>query len=161
MNPHTVGMAHSEDENQGALFSWLNMASLWGVQMANEPRAYTELGFVKKHGMLPPTRIGALRFAFAVPNGAHMNSARTAAIMKTKGMKNGVPDIFVPTRTSRYAGLFIELKSANGAKVKSGKTHIEQTIWRDALRSLGYRVESGVVGWHNARDLILEHIKED
>lgn len=46
---------------------------------------------------------------FAIPN-AGKRKAKSGALMKSEGMKAGVPDIQVCIPTSKYHGLFIELK---------------------------------------------------
>lgn len=82
-----------------------------------------------------------LALIFAIPNGAVAGPGRYATVnwMKSLGMRNGVPDIFLPV--PRYfgdaviPGLFLELKSRDGVVAP------EQTWWIERLRERGYRVE--------------------
>lgn len=79
----------------------------------------------------------ALQFMFAIPNGGERNKA-VAARLKAEGVKSGVPDIMLPVRKGRYAGLFIELKKPRAGKVRGGKATLEQNAWITVLNGLGY-----------------------
>jgi len=92
------------------------------------------------------THIPELRYLFHIPNGG----ARTAvggAILKSEGVKKGVPDYFLPVPSQGYHGLFIELKTA------TGKLSPEQKTWLENLTKLGY---SACVarGWEEATEAI-------
>lgn len=50
---------------------------------------------------------------FAVPN-AGLRDPIQGAWLKAEGMRRGVPDLMLATRTQAYAGLFIELKRLDG-----------------------------------------------
>lgn len=50
---------------------------------------------------------------YAIPN-AGRRSLRAAAWMKAEGLRAGVPDVHLPVPRGRYAGLWIEHKSAGG-----------------------------------------------
>lgn len=69
-------------------------------------------------------------------NGVHM-SMRRAAMMKSQGMKAGVPDIMIytPAQTSdgRYVGVAIELKRRKGGVVSD-----LQDTWLQNLRACGW-----------------------
>jgi len=62
-------------------------------------------------------------------------SAKYGAILKRRGVKKGVPDIFIfqrPPNFMHLGGCAIELKSQNGKASKS------QDAWVDALKTNGY-----------------------
>ena len=76
---------------------------------------------------------------FAIPNAQKLSflDRKKASIVMNKlkktGLKNGIPDLFVPMPNNNYHGLFIELKSA------SGKLSDNQKIWIDKLNINGYK----------------------
>lgn len=53
---------------------------------------------------------------------------------KAAGMKQGIPDLFLPVRRGKYSGLFIELK-----RIKGGSIQPEQKLWAKFLVSQGYQ----------------------
>ena len=71
---------------------------------------------------------------YHVPNGGKRD-LREASKFRRLGVKAGVPDLCIPHPTSRYHGLYIELKS------HSGKLTKEQDWWVKKLNDLGYRAE--------------------
>lgn len=96
-----------------------------------------------------------LKWLFAVPNG-FFGSAGQKGKMKAEGLKNGVPDIWLPVakymyREFTHCGLVIELK------VGKGKLSIEQSEWLSHLNSQGYCTHV-CYGWENARDRIVEYL---
>lgn len=84
-------MKQHEHEEQKALFRWAAM---------NE----------KKYPVL--------RWMFAVPNGGQRSKA-VAGKLKAEGVKSGVADIFLPTASKGFHGLFIELKAGRGKPTKN------------------------------------------
>lgn len=50
---------------------------------------------------------------FAIPNG-HKRGAVVGVILKREGVRPGVSDLFLMAKRGKYAGLFIELKTATG-----------------------------------------------
>ena len=116
-------------------------------------------------------RYPQLKWLFAVPNGFY-GSATQKGKMKVEGLKNGVPDIWLPVKSSiiitnienrnttyeykssstkNYSGLIIELK------VGKNKTSKEQDDWIEFLRSNEYKVEV-CYGWEEAVKVIIEYL---
>lgn len=114
-----------EAEEQRALFQWA------ALQVGKHPE---------------------LRFMYHVPNGGKRN-AKEAALLKSEGVKSGVPDIVLPCSCGGYHGLYIELK-----RQKSGKVSEDQQRYLDFLNFAGYKA---VVcrGWEQAREEIMSYLK--
>ena len=73
----------------------------------------------------------ALKLMHHIPNGGGRSKAE-AGIFKAMGVKNGVPDVFLPAPRGIYHGLYIEFKS------RVGKPSIEQIRILESLREAGY-----------------------
>lgn len=95
-----------------------------------------------------------LRMMYAIPNGGKRD-IRTAAMLKAEGVKPGVPDICLPVARAGLHGLYIEMKRRKGGLVSKA-----QEAWMRALMDQGYMC---VVcrGWEQARETILEYLKQD
>ncbi len=78
-----------------------------------------------------------LKFAFAIPNGGERNVI-VASRLKAEGVKQGVPDVFVPIPNNQYAGLWIEFKRPGTETQKAGKLSTEQEKWIAYLQSQNY-----------------------
>ena len=96
----------AEHDEQVALFDWLGLR-------ANQA------------GM------GALRFAFAIPNGG-WRAKTTGKWLKAEGLKPGVPDTFLPIPRGGYFGLWIEMKWGGN------KPTLEQIAYLNFLDSVGF-----------------------
>lgn len=91
---------------------------------------------------------------FAVPNGG-ARSKIEAAIMKGLGVKRGVPDIIVCTRTPKMieagkVAIAIEMKARTG-----GKASPEQKAWIEVLRGQGW-IADVCKGFDEAHRLLIE-----
>lgn len=95
-----------------------------------------------------------LRLLHAIPNGGKRD-IRTAAMLKAEGVKPGVPDICLPVPRGGKHGLYIELKRRKGGTVSK-----EQEAWIRALMEQGYSC-SVCYGWDQARETILQYLKQD
>lgn len=71
---------------------------------------------------------------FAIPNGSHRNII-TAKKLKAEGVRAGVPDLFLPMASSRFYGLFIEMKVGEPTKTYLAA---HQKKERDDLLASGY-----------------------
>ena len=77
----------------------------------------------------------ALRLSFACPNGARVGIGQ-ARKLRAEGLRAGVPDWILPVVMGfEYIGLAIEFKS------RLGRMSDDQMIFRNGLRSAGWRVE--------------------
>jgi hypothetical protein len=70
----------------------------------------------------------------AIPNGGRRNP-REAAIMKSEGVRAGMPDLVIPCPTEDYYGLWIEMKT------EKGKVSPSQKLVLDQLTNNCYRCE--------------------
>ena len=62
-----------------------------------------------------------------------ITNAKTGSKMKKLGYNAGYPDLFIPEPTSKYYGLFIEMKSAKGYPTP------EQKFWISELNKRNYK----------------------
>jgi len=113
----------SESQEQRSLILWASLAAVM------EPR---------------------LRLLMAIPNQAVRPGNRGALV--AEGVRAGVPDLFLPTSSGGFHGLWIELKRRSG-----GRLSVEQKEWIAKLRGQGYRAEV-CAGWEVAKDVILEYL---
>jgi hypothetical protein len=67
------------------------------------------------------TKAPELALMYHIPNEGLRNK-KTAAIMKKKGLKAGVPDLCLPVPRSGYTSLYIELKEPNYGKVSTAQS---------------------------------------
>lgn len=71
-----------------------------------------------------------LKLIFAIPNesyGGGMKNMIRGAKLKREGRKPGVPDLFLPVKTSKSNGLFIEMKT------RYNKPSNDQLEWLEEL----------------------------
>ena len=114
-----------EDTEQIALFDWAM------IQRCK----YPELGLM-----------------FHVPNGGFRIPAEARRFQRM-GVRAGVPDVFLPVPRGRFHGLFIEMKRADGGRLRP-----DQEGWLDALREQGYRAEV-CHGFDEARIVIMDYLE--
>lgn len=91
-----------------------------------------------------------LQYLFHIPNESVGGQAWLIR-NRQMGVKNGVPDLFLPIPMKGYHGLFIEMK-ATGGRVRP-----EQKNWIDALTAFGYMAVVAR-GWKEARDVITDYL---
>lgn len=70
---------------------------------------------------------------FAIPNGGKRTFA-VANIMKSEGMRSGVPDLFLAIPKGEYHGMFIEMKRVDGGRVSEA-----QREYLNLLSIVGYK----------------------
>lgn len=101
-----------------------------------------------------------LKWMFAVPNGGYRDK-RTAGKLKATGVKAGVPDIWLPVPMKWYSGLVIELKIRSKKRVGNpyAGASVEQQDWLLDLSDNRFRTEV-CYGWEDARDRIIEYLKQ-
>ena len=89
----------------------------------------------------------------AIPNGGKRH-IKTALSMKLEGVSKGFPDLFLPVPSSKYHGLFIELKRQKGGIVSK-----EQKSWLEYLNSVGYQ-STVCKGFLEAKEVIECYLKD-
>ena len=98
---------------------------------------------------------------FSIPNGSYLGKSnrRFGVINKLKkeGMSNGVPDLYIPIITEKYAGLFIEFKRKNGKKSDLRKGQEE---WLEYLNNEGYKAEVAF-GCNHAKEILENYLGGD
>ena len=92
------------------------------------------------------------KLLFAIPNGGKRNVI-TARVMKSEGVRAGVPDLFLALPRGGYHGLFIEMK-----KEKGGVVSDEQKEYIKILRENGY--DAGVChGYKEALAAVIQYLE--
>lgn len=93
-------------------------------------------------------------YMFAIENGGTRHPIEAVNIQR-RGVKRGVPDIFLAYPSFGYHGLFIEMKRPAPQK---GKLTADQVIWLARLKDIGY--ESHVAyGWEDAWSKIQDYLQ--
>ena len=90
---------------------------------------------------------------FAIPNGGN-RSAITGKILKSEGVRAGVPDLFLAVQKGEFNGLFIEMK-----KEKGGKVSESQRKMINCLTNNGYKA-AVCNGFLEAVDVIEMYMKQ-
>jgi hypothetical protein len=80
--------------------------------------------------------------------------ARHGASLKLQGVRSGVSDYFLAYPTTRYSGLWIELKRRQG-----GTINPNQLTWMQKMKEVGYDAQVAR-GWEEAKDKIEEYLNE-
>lgn len=96
------------------------------------------------------------QWLFHIPNGGSRHKAE-AGKLRAMGVKRGVPDICLPVRRGKFAGLWIELKKPANPNKRAGRTSSEQDTWITHLREQGFGA-AVCEGWHVARDMIISYL---
>jgi len=140
MTPADIAKSGTESGQQRALFAAVNR-EYW--QYCCEFEVWPGER-VKWDGVFRPWA-APLKWFHSIPNGGSRgDDARSRAIrgatMKAEGVKEGIPDTFMPCPRGRFAGLYIEMKKP-GVKRASK----EQEDFRDYALSVGY-------DWHLCND---------
>ena len=95
-------------------------------------------------------RFPELQYLFHVPNGG-VRSRGEAGKLKAAGVREGVPDLFLPVPAGGFHGLCIEMKAGDDDLKPA------QIRWRDFLTSQGY---CHVVCWteQQASDTLTQYL---
>lgn len=129
ITPEQLAKSNSEHAHQVAVFCWAAMNFA----------AFPEL-----------------KLLFAIPNGGERNKI-VAANLKAEGVKDGVPDLFLPVARHGCNGLFIELKRPKSQGKQRGYQSPEQEVWEPLLREQGYGVAI-CLGWEAVRDCLIQYL---
>ena len=89
---------------------------------------------------------------FAIPNGGKRDVI-TANILRSEGVRPGVPDLFLAVETYDHAGLFIEMKRQKGGVVSH-----KQREFADILQSHTSYLHRICRGFDEARHCIEQYI---
>lgn len=151
MTPSELAKSGTEHGEQRALIAWCNIAERYGWRVADDPRAYTtELASLT----YPIEPMPQLHWFHAIHNQRDANNAVAGAKAKAEGVKKGVADLFLPVPTMQYAGLYIEMKKADG---NYGDLKPEQKEFAEYCKLTNYKFEC-CFGWRNARSALLYYL---
>lgn len=167
MTPDQLAKSGSEHGEQRALFAFVNVAKRHGFATA---WAWADSGDMTVFQSSPYAeanveQVPELDRLFAIPNGGSRgDDAKSRAIrggqLKAEGVKPGVPDVFFPLTTPRFAGLFIEMKrsASKATKRRAGSTSGEQDDWIAYLRRASYAV-SVCFDWRSAAKEVQQYVE--
>lgn len=160
MTPWQIAGA-SEHSQQSALFAWANCATHYGVDAANDERAYTLVNREQIPQAIKLLWKPAPEFKrlFAIHNQGHGDKVR-GGFAKAEGVKPGVPDLCWPLPNSRFHGLFIELKREIVKGKSKGVVSADQTDWGNWLLDKHYAFYV-CYGWREAADILTDYWKVD
>ena len=135
ITPEMIAKAGSEHAHQSAVFCWAAM----------------------NVGKYPE-----LKWLHAIPNGYFSTSGQKAK-SKAEGLRNGVPDIFLPVPiqtqwAKQYAGIYIEMKIEKHRTAKNGGCSDEQLEFIEFAERMGYYCKV-CYNWIEARDTIVEYLE--
>jgi hypothetical protein len=183
MTPVKLAESNTEHAHQRALFAWVQIAKVYGFVAADDPRCYTERGYVQStYGINPrelanPSGKGTywtddggrdpvpeLEWLHAIPNGGPRDGF-SGAILKAEGVKKGIPDLFLPVPMPaygveaarymqvEYCGLYIEMKRPKSKGRAKGALKAEQTAFIGYARGIGYAASICFEWFIAARDI--------
>lgn len=124
----------SERGQQVAFFMYCAIASERGFGIADRVAGGEKLSEIPEADKAAGVPIPSLKFIYATPNGGSRgDNARSRMIrgsqLKAEGVKAGVPDIFFPSPTTEYAGLYIEMKKKGGKESEDQIKFGEYLTW--------------------------------
>lgn len=163
LSPFDVKLDAKEAVHQKAFIQWCAVAAEFGVQVANDPRAYTEKGYAKASSLsyLVSEKEQDLQWVYS--NNLNQANGQAGNIARSLGARAGMPDLGLDISicSSVYApfcGLRIEMKR-NGEqnKARGGLTE-DQVKWQNHLIGQGYKY-SVCYSWKEARAVICEYLR--
>lgn len=155
--PAQLAKSGTEHGHQTALFAWAAMACRFGFEAANDDKSYTVAGHAERtYGVT--SNVPELKWFHAIPNGGTRgDDAKSRAIrggqLKAEGVRQGVPDTFLPVPRNGWHGLYIEMKRPG--KIKD--TSKEQDEFGEYAKSVGF---GWIVcdDWRKAADVLISYL---
>jgi len=89
---------------------------------------------------------------YAIPNGGNRN-AITGKVLKSEGVRSGIPDLFLAVARGGFHGLYIEMKKSHGGVLSD--TQKEMLL---LLKNQGFKT-CVCHGFEEARKEILNYLK--
>lgn len=94
-------------------------------------------------------------YLFHIANGG-ARSAVTGAILRSDGVRKGVPDLCFCLSNENHHALYIEMK----APTKTARVSKEQKIWLERLNSNGY-LAVVAYGFSQAKEIIEKYLRNE
>lgn len=94
-------------------------------------------------------------YLFHIANGG-ARSAITGAILRSDGVRKGVPDLCFCLPNERHHALYIEMK----AQTKQARVSDSQKIWLNRLNANGY-LAVVAYGFSQAKEIIEKYLKNE
>jgi len=160
--PAQLAKSGTEHAEQVAFFAWLAMATMRGLEAADDERCYN----VKGHAEATYGHANGIRdleWFHAIPNGGSRgDDEKSRAIrggqLKAEGQRNGVFDTFLPRPNNGYAGLYVEFKRRGFKTHKNGGMSDKQVEFQVFARNMRYAAEVAY-GWEEAVAITKAYIK--
>ncbi len=162
MTPDQLAKSGTEHAHQTAFFAYCAVAYRHGWEIADK---WAETGLLRHDNVQGLPSLPALQWIHAIPNGgARGDDARTRVIrggqLKAEGVRQGIPDVFLPWPMQVWHGLYIEFKkpSVKAKKETSkGGLSIEQIDFKMYAQSHGYGW-TVCYSWQEAVDVVKSYI---
>lgn len=128
LNPFELTDSDSESNHQIGVIIWCDVASEYGLSIANLKEYYELTEHIVNH---KKSDFSFLKYMYSVPNGG-MRTPRERLKLNREGVKSGVEDLALDVSRHSWHGLRIEMKA------KDGKQSFEQKQWQQFHLEQGY-----------------------
>lgn len=168
MTPHNTAKSGTEHAHQSALFFYVSVAMRHGWDAANKWCETDEFPKIPNGTLASHKEVPALEWLHAIPNGGSRgDDEETRKIrggaLKAEGVKNGVPDVFLPYPCGGWHGLYIEFKRPALRPKKEGA---KGGVSDDQLKFKEYAINNGygwvvVYDWQEAANILRMYIEQE
>lgn len=165
LSPFDVKLDAKEAVHQKAFIQWCAVAAEFGVQVANDPRAYTEKGYAKASSLSYLVSEKEQLLFWVYSNNLNQSNGQAGNIARSMGAKAGLSDLGLDVKASfgwqgdmdNYGGLRMEMKRNGEQKKPHGGLRTDQVLWQMHYIKQGYRYEI-CYSWKEARDCVCRYL---
>lgn len=164
MTPQQLAKTDTEAAHQTAFFAWCAMAHKIGFHLANQWAEGKKVTIDQNNQPLVP----CLKWIHHIPNGGSRgDNDRSQQIrgaqLKAQGVREGIPDIFLPYASQGYLGLYIEMKKPSLKPKREGSKggmSDDQIEFREYAVEQGFRHET-CYSWIEATNVVIDYLTEE